>query len=131
MAVRQIVGHAGEDLAVQYLAGKGYVIVGRNLRPTSPQLGELRGELDLIVFHEETLVFVEVRTRRSQTYGLPEESITPTKRKRLLNLAQAYLMSAPLDQRQLNWRIDVIAIYMPGFGQSPKITHLIDAIRES
>jgi putative endonuclease len=54
------------------------------------------------------IVFVEVKTRASRAYGLPEESITPRKQEHLYNAARAYLQSRP--ELGSDWRVDVIAI---------------------
>ncbi len=115
---RQNVGAWGESLATDYLRGKGYDILGRNVR--TPY-----GELDIIARMEQTTVFVEVKTRRSPTYGPPEEAITTKKREHLICSALAFLQEHP--EYEGDWRIDVIAIQK--FERtSPQILHYENAI---
>ncbi|HBX69244.1 MAG TPA: YraN family protein [Chloroflexi bacterium] len=117
---RQSLGRWGETLAEDYLSRKGYSLLERNFR--SPF-----GEIDLIVQKMQTLVFVEVKTRASETYGLPEASITVRKRQHLIQAAQAYLQSHL--QPDLDWRIDVIAIRKPANNNTqPEIIHFENAI---
>jgi putative endonuclease len=77
-------GAAAEALAARFLAERGLTIVGRNYRCRG-------GEIDIIARDGETLVFVEVRMRRSRAFGGPGESITAVKRRRLRLAAQHYL----------------------------------------
>jgi putative endonuclease len=78
-------GADAEALAARFLTARGLVIVSRNYRCRG-------GEIDLIVRDGKTLVFVEVRLRRSQAFGGAAESITATKRRRLRLAAQHYLV---------------------------------------
>jgi putative endonuclease len=98
---RQNLGKWGEALAADYLGQRGYLLLERNAR--TPY-----GELDLVMRQGETIVFVEVKTRISAAYGLPEESITPRKQEHLLNAARHYLQSHT--DIGGDWRVDVIAI---------------------
>jgi putative endonuclease len=81
---RKETGRYGEALAERYLIKAGYEIVARNWRCAA-------GELDLIAWQGETLVFVEVRTRRGAQLGSPEESVTPAKQAKLIELAYTFL----------------------------------------
>lgn len=85
------------------------------------------GEIDLIMRDGTTLVFVEVRTRRSAVNGLAEESVTPAKQRRLIALAQLYLDRHPAEAAA--WRIDVVAVQLP-LGRTARIRHLRHAIEE-
>lgn len=98
---RQRLGKWGEAQACQYLRERGFEILGQNIRTSY-------GELDMIARKDGIVVFVEVKTRGSRAFGLPEESITAEKREHLLNSAQDFLTNHP----ELNgdWRVDVIAI---------------------
>jgi putative endonuclease len=117
MTTRKQTGQRGEELAAGFLASHGYTLVARNWRCST-------GELDLIAEKDNILVFVEVRTRRSARYGSPEESITPTKQAKLIDLAQTYLQQMPPPHPA--WRIDVIAVWLrPG---QPHINHLENAV---
>jgi putative endonuclease len=94
-------GQRGEDIAVAYLRRQGYLVLDRNWRCPA-------GELDVVAREGETLAFVEVRTRRGERFGTPEESITPAKGAKLVELAQTYLQEKGLTDQ--NWRIDVVAV---------------------
>ena len=123
----QELGKWGETLAADFLIKQGYSIIARNAR--TPY-----GELDLIAQQPEktrsdeiTIVFVEVKTRRSQSYGFPEESITASKQEHLISAALHYLQEHPeLDQ---DWRIDVIAIERYK-NLDPIIHHFENALQE-
>lgn len=138
---RQLLGKWGESLAADYLIAKGYSILERNARTSY-------GEIDLVVCQESDLsnqegkrlrqneagrsssasitVFVEVKTRSTPAYGMPEESVTPLKRSHLLSAAEAYMQAHP-DLEQV-WRIDVIAIQKEAGIKTPVITHFENAI---
>ena len=100
MVSKTALGNAAETQALCYLQAQGLVLVQRNFRCRT-------GELDLIMRDAETLVFVEVRSRRSAQYGSPAESITPSKQYKLFSAASAYLQHQDVD---LPCRFDVIAI---------------------
>jgi putative endonuclease len=116
---RQVLGQWGENLAADYLTQQGYSVIEQNYR--TPY-----GEIDLIVQKANFLVFVEVKTRASKAYGLPEEAITPKKREHLISAAQAYLQKTPAPT--MNWRIDVIAIRKIQIETEPEIVHFENAI---
>ncbi len=97
-------GAAAEALAARFLMARGLSIVGRNYRCRG-------GEIDLIVRDGKTLIFVEVRLRRSQAFGGAAESITATKRRRLRLAAQHYLLGLA---REPPCRFD--AILLDGLG---------------
>lgn len=115
---RRGLGRRGESLAARYLAERGYVILDRNWRCDA-------GELDLVARDGDSLVCVEVRTRRGRSLGSPEESITAAKQERLRNLAWAYMI-------ELDWagdcRIDVVAIEMDRRGRLQRIDHYENAV---
>jgi putative endonuclease len=97
---RQLHGQAGEDRALEYLAGRGLSLVERNFRCKV-------GEIDLVMHDQGCLVFVEVRRRDSRDYGGAIASVTPAKQRRMVRAAQFYL----LRYRQLPpCRFDVVAI---------------------
>jgi putative endonuclease len=111
-------GQYGENLAVKHLKESGYQIVGRNWRCAL-------GEIDIIARNDNMLVFVEVRSRHTASTEAAFESITPTKRRRLIALAHAWL--ADHQQEDENWRVDVVAIAQPRAGR-PIIEHVEDAL---
>ena len=102
---RHLTGVRGETFAYWYLRRHGYVMVCRNFRAPG-----LKGEIDLIGFDGPTLVFVEVKTRTSQPErsGLPEDAVTPDKRRFLARMARQFLLDRRL--KGVNWRYDVLAI---------------------
>ena len=127
---RQELGRWGEALAADYLVDQGYTIVARNER--TPY-----GEIDLVAQKvsgptvesrqpQEVLVFVEVKTRTSQSFGYPEEAVTPRKQMNLISAAQHYLQEHP--DLDLDWRIDVIAIERYP-DRAPIIHHFENALR--
>ncbi len=84
MVERQQVGRAGEEAATEYLCRQGYRILERNFRCRL-------GEIDLIARDGRTLVFIEVKTRRSRTFGDPAFAVTSEKQRRLILASQVYL----------------------------------------
>lgn len=116
---RQTLGKLGEDLAAHRLAAQGYNVRDRNWHCAT-------GELDLVLEHADTLIFVEVRTRRGDRFGTPEESITPRKRARLISAALTYLNEHAASNRA--WRIDVVAIEIGPRGEVVRFNHLENAL---
>lgn len=121
MKYKNNLGRWGEGIAEEYLIGKGYVILDRNLRTAY-------GEIDIIAQDESTLVFVEVKTRTSTAFGYPEDAISIQKKEHLLASAQAYLQAR--GETDQDWRIDVIAVERSGSQQSPVITHFENIITD-
>lgn len=109
-------GQIGEEQATRYLEQKGYQVIGRNWRCAY-------GEIDIIAQDGHTLVFVEVKTRR-KLIEWAWEAITPKKRQRMVNSANAYIDAHQIDE--IMWRIDVIAVLFHK-GQT-KIEHGEDAL---
>jgi putative endonuclease len=99
-------GRSGELLARAHLVARGYRVVASSWRA-----GRL-GEIDLIVRRGRVLAFVEVKTRRSDRFGRPEEAVDRRKQRRLARLAEAFRASLPRDSplRRLECRLDVVAV---------------------
>lgn len=97
------IGLLGEDLAVDFLRRRGYKILARNFRTRF-------AEIDLIARHRGTLVFVEVKSRRSPAYGHPKEAITPAKQRRISMAALAYLKQERALDRPA--RFDVVTVQL-------------------
>jgi putative endonuclease len=109
----QAAGRRGEDLAHRWLEGEGLTVVARNYRPA-----EGGGEIDLVAWEGETLVFVEVKARRTEEYGAPERNVGEAKRAALERAARAYARRA-----NVGWdraRFDVVSILLE---DPPRIRH--------
>lgn len=119
MSKRSEVGAWGEAIAARYLAEQGYIVRDRNWRHG-------HGELDIVAERDDVIVFVEVRTRRSDAFGAPQESITARKRATLIATAQAYLDQHGLQDR--HWQIDVIALDLRRRNILERLDHIECAI---
>ena len=118
---KQGLGRLGEQLAEKELANRGYVVVERNARTAE-------GEIDLVTRQAGRWVFVEVRARRGQTYGTPEESLTRRKQARMIRSAHAYL--AERDLGDPPWRIDVVAVEFSTGGKLLRVEVIENAVGE-
>jgi putative endonuclease len=101
MPNRRSQGGKFEDLACLYLQNKGYKILDRNVYL-------MRKELDVVALHGSTVVFVEVKGRRSARYGSPGEAVGRTKRRHMIGAARAYIKKKNLTGRSC--RFDFIAV---------------------
>ena len=117
---RKRLGNVGEGIAARELSRRGYIVRERNWR--CPE-----GELDLVAEQGSVLVFVEVRTRRGDRFGTPEDSITPAKRAHLIAAAQAYLQAHAL--QDCDWRIDVVAVEMTARGELVRVDVIENAVQ--
>lgn len=104
-------GRSGEELARNYLARQGCLVLARNWRAN-------RGEVDIVADcpsisspPERELAFVEVRTRHGRS-GLAEESISPRKAASMAAAAYAYMTAHEMDPAATHWRIDLLAVAM-------------------
>jgi putative endonuclease len=110
------IGAWGESAAANWLSGRGYQIIARNIR--TPY-----GEIDIIARQEEITIFVEVKTLTSSKDFFPEEAITPTKQQHMFDAAEHYCAEHEID----HWQLDVIAVEgRPGI--DPVITHFENAV---
>lgn len=98
-------GERGEELAADELMRRGYEIVERNWYARI-------GEVDLVARRDGVWSFFEVRTRRGRSFGTPEESITPAKQERMINVARLYLAEHELNIYEVDWRVGVVAVEM-------------------
>jgi len=99
---RNEVARRGEDAAAAFLERIGMTVLDRNWRCQT-------GEVDIVARDGSALVFVEVKTRRSERAGTAEEAVSPTKQRRIAKLANVYLKSCP-DAAGDEVRFDVVAI---------------------
>ena len=116
---RKKLGAWGETLAAQKLEAQGYAIVERNWRCA-------RGEIDLVARAGDTVVFVEVKTRRGTRMGAPEAGLTPHKASKLLQLGELYIQQHKLDD--VNWRIDLVAVELDPQGKLLRCDHIPNAV---
>ncbi len=85
MAHHNRTGNLGEEMAVKYLLDKGYTIIERNWRHRN-------WEVDVIAFKGNKLHFIEVKTRRTATFGFPEDDVSKNKIKFLMGAAEEFLL---------------------------------------
>ncbi len=116
---RKALGSRGEDLAVQYLKKKGFKVIERNYHCSA-------GEIDLIAREGKTLVFVEIKTRSSSDYGLPQDAVDRFKQKKMIEVARSYLAERHLTE-DIPARFDVVAIHLMPAG--PQIELIKDAFQ--
>ena len=109
-------GRRGEDIAHRYLQRVGIIIVARNYRMASGA-----GELDLIGWEHDTLVFVEVKSRQTDAYGAPDRAMGREKEASLLRAAREYARHAEV--RWESVRFDVVNVV---FSTPPVVTHFRD-----
>ncbi len=110
-------GARGEEIAVAFLKGRKYTVMERNFRCRG-------GEVDIIARDGKTLVFVEVKTRRSLSFGPPQAAVTPFKQRQISKAALTWLAKKRLDEASA--RFDVIAILLQDH-DVPRIDHIRNA----
>ncbi len=115
---RKEVGAKGEKLAAKFLKRKGYKIIQRNYKCKL-------GEIDIIAKQDRTIVFVEVKTRRTQEFGPPQYAITAAKRGQISRVALLYIREKKMVEQ--NCRFDVIAITFSPESRKPRIEHIENA----
>ena len=118
---RRDTGIQGERIAADFLIRKGYRILETNFR--CPE-----GEIDIVARDGDYLVFIEVRTKKSLSFGSPEESITPAKMKKLRDTAASYQQTH--DDLPPLWRIDVVALELDQKGTPLRIELIENAVGE-
>jgi putative endonuclease len=123
---RQELGRWGEHLAAEYLIELGFFIAASNVRTPYGEIDLIAQQTSKTSAKETTTVFVEVKTRTTQSFGYPEEAITPRKRENLISAVQHYLQEHP--DLEGYWRIDVIAIEQYP-NRSPIINHFENALQ--
>ena len=108
------IGKYGENLACEFLIQKGCKIVDRNYKFSR------YGEIDIIALDKDELCFIEVKTRRTNTFGTPMEAITKDKLLKILSCIKNYTSKTNLKYKRT--RVDAISIELTE--QNPKITHI-------
>jgi putative endonuclease len=100
MAQHNVTGNTGEALAINYFIGLGYTILHQNWRHS-------HWEVDIIATKQNVLHFIEVKTRKTKKFGLPEESVSKKKIQNIINASEEYLYQYPQWKRI---QFDVLAI---------------------
>lgn len=110
-------GKIGEALAVKYLKKHRYKILEQNYKNQA-------GEIDIIAKDKDVLAFIEVKTRKSTEFGLPQDAVDTRKQRQIAKSALIYL--AKMNIQEIDCRFDVVAITcLPD--QKPKIELIKDA----
>ena len=107
-------GDKGEQLAEKYLRKQKYKILDRNFRTRF-------GEIDLVARDRGQLVFVEVKTKGSHEFGLPEEEFTFYKKRKMRRAIQSWFWKNKIEND--NWRVDLIALDYTDSPDTPEIRH--------
>ena len=111
-------GNIGEDIAESFLISAGYKVIERNYNSK-------QGEIDIIAVSNDILVFIEVKTRSSTLFGLPEEAVTAKKQQHISKTAKYYLTKSK-KYNNFCYRADIISILLSK-DNTPIINHFIDA----
>ncbi|MBF0606899.1 MAG: YraN family protein [Magnetococcales bacterium] len=121
MTKKLLIGKYGEWVAMCYLKKLGYSIVEKNYKNDV-------GEIDIIAKEGQTIVFVEVKTRRSDTFGDPVEAITYRKRNKILNTALLYIQGISPEP---SVRFDVISVKLTHNQHSPAYHKTLQHIKDA
>lgn len=117
------IGQIGEDLALNFLIGRGLRVVCRNFKVAIGRNSKgvaVSGEIDLVMTDGDYLVFVEVKTRTSTEFATPESSVTKRKQRQISRTARIYRRLMKL--RGVPYRFDVVAVVLDESGD-PRIEH--------
>ena len=114
------IGNYSEKIAERYLESKGYYILDKNFRNKF-------GEVDIICRKADLIIFVEIKSRYTNSYGSPLESVTCYKQNKIILLSKYYILNKNLVN--FNIRYDVIEIYLNHLNNLYKVNHIIDAFR--
>ncbi len=116
--IKNLLGNQGEKYAAKYLKKQGYQILSRQYRNRF-------GEIDLIAVDGNVLVFIEVKTRRSDYQGKPEEAVTPKKQGQIRRVALSYMKKKNLEGTP--FRFDVVSLLWPESSKIPELKHIKNA----
>ena len=110
-------GNWGEGIARQFLEKKGFCLITSNFRTKW-------GEIDLIMEEDKTVVFVEVKLKMGENYGLPEEMISSRKLRKIKKVAEIFLRDHPdLKEKKEGFRFDAVCIVTDERGSPKRISH--------
>lgn len=118
MYQRHVTGKYGEDVVEEYLLNNNYLIIYRNFRCNF-------GEIDVVAndVAKDEIVFIEIKTRNNNNYGVPAESVTKIKKRHILQTAKYFLHIYNLEKEFI--RLDVIEVYITNTGYN--INHIKQA----
>ncbi|MCS7180842.1 MAG: YraN family protein [bacterium] len=108
------IGKLGEEKAIEFLKKKGYKIVDRNYRTKI-------GEIDIVAQKRKEIIFIEVKTRSSDDFGLPQEAINEKKLRKMEKVAFIYLNSKKIN---LPFKFEILSIIKTGDNFNFEIIHL-------
>lgn len=111
MTQRQLLGKLGEKKAQKYLKKQGYKILERNFKTPF-------GEVDIIAANDDTVAFIEVKTRSSDRFGQPNEAVDKTRQQRYIRSAEYYFLNR---DAEVTIRFDIVEVL------NGKINHIINA----
>ena len=114
------IGNYSEKIAERYLESKGYYILDKNFRNKF-------GEVDIICRKADLIIFVEIKSRYTNSYGSPLESVTCYKQNKILSTSKYYIYKYKLYNYYI--RYDVIELLLNNNNNSFKINHYKDAFR--
>ena len=117
--IRKLLGDRGERAAGRYLRRE------KRMRILARQFATRWGELDLICLDGDTVVFVEVKTRKSDEYGHPAEAVTRQKQQHLTKAALYWLKKTGLLEHRT--RFDIVSVVWPDGQKIPQIEHIVNA----
>ena len=114
-----VIGAAGEQIAVRFLKSKKYIIHTTNY-------SNRYGEIDIIAEKDGVVAFIEVKTRKNSKYGRPSEFVTLAKQQRIISAAEYYVYNNGITEKL---RFDVIEVLVKEEDSSPKyyVNHIKDA----
>ena len=113
---KMVLGERGEKFAAKFLRRHGYKILVRRFKTRA-------GEMDIICRQQDWLVFVEVKTRKSDDYGAPSEAVAREKQKHMSKVALEYLRM--LGNPEIHWRFDIVEVILQDGERKPRDIRLI------
>lgn len=103
--MKRTIGELGEKAACKHLKKQGYKILECNYKSFS---GKMVGEIDVVARRGDTISFVEVKTRKSEDFGLPCEAVTKSKQQKIIRTAYTYIETHHLDA---NYSFDIVEVF--------------------
>lgn len=117
MTPERALARRAEDMAHRFLQRQGFRVIARNFRTATGG-----NEVDLVAWHKEHLVFIEVKSRSGADLSAPERAVTPEKQRRIIRAASDFARRAKVDWGLV--RFDVVAVTE---GTDPRVEHYADA----